>query len=115
MPLLPDPDDSAGDLLVDAEGRPLSRTRLRDVEGVAGATRLLPGIAPAEAARQASRDLAGLRLATTDVGLAEALLATGAHLHRTSVTLTHDLTGLPDPRPLTPGWALAHAGTLSPR
>lgn len=110
MPLLPDPDDPKFHVLVDAGGRPLARTRMRPDDGVAGATRLLPGVDPAHAAAQARVDLAGLRLATTDPALADALVATGVPLHRVAVDMVHDLADLPSAAPLPPGWALAAGG-----
>lgn len=113
MPLQEDPDDPKRMLLVDDAGRPLASTRLRADDGVAGGTRLHPAADPAGAARQALVDLAGLRLATTDQALADALLRVGAVLHRVAVDMTHDLADLADlPMPplLPRGWALASGG-----
>ncbi len=93
VPLLPDPEDPSGSLLVGDDGRPLGRTRLRREEGVAGRTRVHPGADVTALAAQARRDLAGLRVATSDDRLADALLAAGAELHRVAVDLRHDLAG----------------------
>ena len=97
-------------MLTDCEGRPLARTRLRRDEGVAGRTRLLSGVAPADAAVQARIELAGLRLATTDPALADAIVATGVPVHRVAVDMLHDLAVLPSPTPLPPGWTLSAGG-----
>ena len=110
MPLLPDPDDPQSDLLLDVTGRPLAHLRLRQDDGVASRTRLLPGADAADAAAQARVDLAGLRLATTDAALADALVSTGVPLHRVVVDMVHDLAELPAPAPLPPGWTLAKGG-----
>ena len=111
MPLLPNPDDPGGHLLTHDDGRPLATTRLRADEGVAGRTRLLLGVDAADAAAQARVDLAGLRLATTDVALASALVATGAPLHRLAFEMVHDLTDLPRFKPVPPpGWTLTAGG-----
>lgn len=107
MPLQEDPDDPTRTLLVDAAGRPLASTRLRAGDRVAGGTRLHPGADPAVAARDALVDLAGLRLATSDQALADALVRAGAVLHRVAVDMTHDLADLPTRPPLPRGWALA--------
>jgi mycothiol synthase len=106
VPLQEDPDDPKRTLLVDAAGRPLASTRLRADDRVAGGTRLQPGADPAAAAREALVDLAGMRLATTEQALADALLRAGAFLHRVAVDMTHDLSDLPPPPPLPRGWAL---------
>ena len=87
------------------------RLRLRADEGVAGRTRLLLGVDAADAAAQARVDLAGLRLATTDVALASALVATGAPPHRLAFEMVHDLTDLPRFKPVPPpGWTLTAGG-----
>ena len=110
MALIPDLDDAVGHVLTDAGGRPLARTRLRKDEDLAGRVRLLPGVNPADAALQARVDLAGLRLATRDLTLADALVATGVPMHRVAVDMHHDLVNLPPPMPLPPGWMLAPGG-----
>lgn len=110
MPLLPDPDDPQGDLLVDADGRQLARLRMREDDGVASRARLLAGVEPEDAAAQARTDLAGWRLATRDTALADALVRSGAPLHRVAVDMVHDLMYLPAQAPLPLGWALAPGG-----
>lgn len=110
MPLLPDPEDPAGSLLVADDGRPLGRTRLRRDDGVADRTRVHPGATVDELAGQARRDLAGLRVATSEPLLADALLAAGALPHRVATDLRHDLTGTLPSEVLPAGWALAASG-----
>lgn len=110
MPVVPAPDGPGGHALTDASGRPLARTRLRPGEGVAGGTRLVEGVAAADAAAQARLDLAGVRLATTDQALADALLATGVPLDRIAVGMGHDLIDLPSSPALPQGWTLAPGG-----
>jgi mycothiol synthase len=107
VPLQDDPDDPARTLLVDAAGRPLASMRLRADDRVAGGARLDPGADPAAAARTALADLAGLRLATTDEALADALVKAGGVLHRVAVDMTHDLADLPAWPPLPRRWALS--------
>lgn len=110
MPLPPDPDDPEAVLVAGPDGVPLLSTRLREDDGVAGRTRLLPGADPALAAAAVRAQLAGLRLATTDDRLVAALVAGGVPVHRTALDLTHDLAGLPEPAPLPAGWSLAPGG-----
>ena len=107
MPLREDPADPRTTVLVDADGRPLATTQLHSDAGVAGRTRVLPDVDPADAAHRALDDLAGLRLATTDAVLATALVAQGAVLHRVALDLTHDLSDVPAPPSLPGGWSLA--------
>ena len=110
MPLVPDPDDPRDTLLVDPAGRPLARTRLRSHECVAGRTRVLAGVAPDEIAAQARQDLAGLRVATVDQLLADALVDAGGTLHRVALDLRHDLADLPREPVVPAGWRLAPSG-----
>lgn len=77
---------------------------------MAGRTRLMPDADAADAAAQARVDLAGLRLATTDSALADALVSSGAPLHRVAVDMVHDLADLPGTAPLPAGWTLAPGG-----
>jgi mycothiol synthase len=110
VPLQDDPDEPKRTLLLDAAGRALASMRLRPDDGVAAGTRLRPGADPTAAAHQALVDLAGLRLATTEQMLADALLSAGAAPHRVAVDMTHDLAELPPSPPLPHGWSLAPGG-----
>jgi GNAT superfamily N-acetyltransferase len=105
--------EEAGEaLLSDARGAPVARFRWGGEGGEAFARRFRPspGVPADRAARLGARELAGLRVKTTDEDTARALLGAGRTLVRAATDMHRDL-GEPIPEPATPpGWSLhAHA------
>lgn len=112
MPIRPDSGFPADSLLCADDGTALARFRIREDDGrrVAHQVRPLPGFSLAPVANQIRHDLAGLRLETSDDGLANALVADGLELHRAATDMRHDLADLPTPPALSDGWSLGAPG-----